>query len=222
MGGINVMRIKITQWILMVTIFSVGSVEAKSSWELSKQTDGIQVYVRNSSNSKIKFFRAVAIMPTRLTSLVAVLEDTTVFPRLFHNCKSAKSLKKVGHNEFYNYIVTAMPWPVSSRDSITQSIISQNKKTKRVDISINAKPNMVPQKKGIVRIKHLVGRWEFTPLKNGMTKVIYELSVVPGGSIPAWLVNLLVIDTPFYTLLKLRKLVKEPIYKNAKRSYILD
>ncbi len=216
------MRIKITQWILMVTIFSVGIVEAKSPWELSKQSDGIQVFVRDSPNSKLKSFRAVVIMPTRLTSLVAVLEDTTVFPRLFHNCKSAKSLKKAGHNEFYNYIVTAMPWPVSSRDSIIQSIISQNKKTKRVDIAINSMPNMVPQKSGIVRIQHLVGRWAFTPLKNGMTKVVYELNIVPGGNIPAWLVNLLVVDTPFYTLLKLRKLVKEPVYKNAKRSYILD
>jgi len=207
---------------VLVAVFSVGIVEAKSAWELSKQTDGIQVYVRDTPNSKLKSFRAVVSIPTRLTSLVAVLEDTTVFPRLFHNCKSAKSLKKVGHNEFYNYIVTGMPWPVSSRDSITQSIISQDKKTKRVVVAINSKPNMLPQKAGIVRIKHLVGRWEFTPLKNGMTKVVYELNIVPGGNIPAWLVNLLIVDTPFYTLSKLRNLVKEPIYKNAKRSYIID
>ncbi len=206
----------------MVTIFSVGIVEAKSPWELSKQIDGIQVYTRDTPNSKLKSFRADVIIPTRLTSLVAVLEDTTVFPRLFHNCKSAKSLKKVGHNEFYNYIVTGMPWPISARDSITQSIVSQDKKTKRVDIAINSKSNMVPQKSGIVRVKHLVGRWEFTPLKNGMTKVVYELNLVPGGNIPTWLVNLLIIDIPFYTLINLRNLVKEPIYKNAKRSYILD
>lgn len=132
------MKIKITLWILMVAIFSVGTAEAKSSWELSKQTDGIQVYVRDTPNSKLKSFRADVIIPARLTSLVAVLEDTSVFPRLFHNCKSAKSLKKVGHKEFYNYIVTGMPWPVSSRDSITLSIFSQNKKTKQVNIAINS------------------------------------------------------------------------------------
>ncbi|MCF6190419.1 MAG: START domain-containing protein [Cocleimonas sp.] len=216
------MRIKITQWVLMIAIFSVGIVEAKSSWELSKQADGIQIYTRDTPNSKLKSFRADVIIPTRLTSLVAVLEDTTVFPRLFHNCKSAKSLKKVGHNEFYNYIVTGMPWPVNSRDLIAHSIISQDRKTKRIDIIINSKSNMVPQKSGIVRVKHLVGRWEFMPLKNGTTKVTYELNLEPSGNIPAWLVNLLIVDTPFYTLLNLRKLVKEPIYMNAKRRYIID
>jgi len=216
------MKIKITLWILMVAIFSVGTAEAKSSWELSKQTDGIQVYVRDTPNSKLKSFRADVIIPARLTSLVAVLEDTSVFPRLFHNCKSAKSLKKVGHKEFYNYIVTGMPWPVSSRDSITLSIFSQNKKTKQVNIAINSKHTLLPQKPGMVRVKHLVGRWEFTPLKDGSTKVVYELSLEPGGKIPAWLVNILIVDTPFYTLSNLRKLVKEPIYKNAKRNYIVD
>jgi len=216
------MKIKLTQWVLMVTIFFAGTVEAKSDWELSKQKDGIQVYVRDMPNSKLKSFRAVVTIPARLTSLVALLEDTTVFPRLFHNCKSAKSLKKVGYNEFYNYIVTGVPWPLSPRDSITQSIISQNKKTKRVNIAINSKFNMVPQKKGIVRVKHVVGHWEFTPSKNGMTKVVYELNLKPGGKIPVWLVNLLIVDMPFYTFSNLRKLVKEPIYKNAKRSYIID
>lgn len=216
------MRIKLTQWILLATIFSVGIVEAKSVWELSKQSDGIQVYVRDTANSKLKSFRGVVTIPTRLTSLVAVLEDTTVFPRLFHNCKSAKLLKKVANNEVYNYMVTGMPWPVNSRDSITQSILRQDKKNKRIDISINSKPKMVPQKAGMVRIKHLVGRWEFVPLKSGETKVTYEVNIAPGGNIPVWLVNLLVVDMPFYTLVKLRNLVKEPIYKNAKRSYIID
>lgn len=216
------MRIKMTQWMVLITIFSIGTVEAKSAWELSKQSEGIQVYVRDTPKSALKSFRGIVTIPARLTTLMAVLEDTKAFPRLFHQCKSAKSLKKVGNKESYTYVLTRMPWPVNPRDSITHSIVSQDKKTKRVDITIHSKPNMVKQKAGVVRVKQLAGRWELMPLKNGMTRVVYELSMEPGGNIPVWLVNMLVVDMPYYTLSNLRKLVKEPVYKSAKRSYIID
>ncbi len=216
------MILRFAKTFFIVTVFISSTAEAKSSWELNKQADGIKVYVRDIPNSKLKSFRGEITIPTRLTSLVAALEDTKVFPRLFHQCKSAKSLKKTGSNEHYNYIVTGMPWPVNPRDSITHSVLRQDKKTKKIDIAVNSKPKMLPEKKGIVRVKHLAGRWEFVPLNNGGVKVVYELSIIPGGKIPTWLVNLLIVDTPFFTLKNLRNLVKEPAYKNAKLGYIID
>jgi len=207
---------------LAFTILSFSSLEAESAWELSKQVDGITVYVRNAPNSELKSFKGVAAIPARLTSLLAAIEDVDAFPQLFYQCKSAKSLKKVGDNEFYNYVVTGMPWPVSSRDSITHSIVSQDKKTKRVNIAINSEPNMIPQKAGIVRIQKLSGYWQLTPLKDGTVEVVYELSIAPGGKIPTWLINLLIVDTPFNTLKNLRELVKKSVYKNAKRDSIID
>lgn len=218
------MNIKFFHWLLMIAVFAVSTVEAKTAWELSKKDDGIEVYTRDTPNSKLEAFRGVMTISTRLSSIAAVLEDTKVFPQLFHQCKSAQLLKskKTGDHEYYNRIVTGMPWPVNPRDSITQSIVSQDKKTKRINISINSKPNMVPEKAGIVRVKHLVGRWELTPLKGGKVRVVYELSIIAGGNIPTWLVNLLIVDSPYFTLLNLSNLVKKPAYKNAKLSHIID
>ena len=38
---------------------------------------------------------------------------------------------------------------------------------------------------------------------------------LPSGKIPKWIVNAMVVDIPFYTLQKLRELVKEAKYVNA-------
>jgi hypothetical protein len=53
-------------------------------------------------------------------------------------------------------------------------------------------------------------------------KITYELSIDPGGNLPKWLVNTLAVDFPFNTLKNLRQLVKKPLYRDAKRSYIIN
>lgn len=207
---------------VIFTVIVSSIVEAENPWKLSRQKDGIVVYVRDTPNSKLKSFKGVVTIPVRLTALVAALQDTKAFPRLFHNCKNARSLKKVGKNESYNYVVTNMPWPVKDRDSIVHSVLKQDKKTKRIRISINSKPKMLAVNKKMVRIQQMSGSWEFIPLKSGNVKVTYELSIMPGGKLPIWLVNVLAVDFPFYTLKNIRELVKTPVYMNAKRSYIID
>ncbi len=81
---------------------------------------------------------------------------------------------------------------------------------------------MVATNANMIRIDKMSGYWGFEPLKDGNVKVTYEMGVDPGGDLPVWLVNALVVDIPFYTLKNLRDLVKTPAYKNAKRSYIID
>jgi hypothetical protein len=81
---------------------------------------------------------------------------------------------------------------------------------------------MLPLKQGMVRIQSLTGQWLLTPLTKGDVSVTYEMSVDPGGNIPKWLVNLMAVDLPFNTLQKLRNIVKEARYVNARMGNIID
>jgi hypothetical protein len=58
-------------------------------------------------------------------------------------------------------------------------------------------------------------QWTITPLKDGSLSLEYQLLVDPGGSVPAWLVNLAVVDGPFETMSALREKVKEKKYQEA-------
>jgi hypothetical protein len=211
---------------MIAALFFTGALEAKNeamnNWQLTKQSEGIIIYVSESPRSALKVFRGVVTIPARLGSLVAVLDDVNVFPKLIHDCKSAKVLKKVIGKESTIYLVTKMPWPVKNRDSIIHSVLTQDKKSKRVLIRMNGKPKAVPFKKGMVRVQHMSGYWDLMPLKNGNTQVTYEMSIDPSGNLPKWLVNTLAVDFPYNTLKNLRNLVKLPAYMNVKNSYIID
>jgi len=217
-----IMNASISRFIVAMLVLMLQVAGAENPWTLSKQENGIAVYVRDIQGSSLQSFKGVMTIPARLTTLVAVLDDTKIYPQLFHNCKSAKLLKKIGDDQAFNYFVTSMPWPVENRDSVVHSVLKQDKNTKKVTISIGSKSEMVAIRPNMTRIKKMSGYWSFEPSKDGKVKITYELGADPGGELPTWLVNALVVDIPFNTLSNLRKLVQEPVYKTAQRSYIVD
>ena len=214
--------------LILSTLFFPSSLKAENIWQLAKQEEGIQVYVRDNPKSSLKVFRGIVILPsTKLSSLVAVLDDVNIMPQLLHNCKSAEILKKEDKLSTTLYIVSKMPWPVKNRDSVVHSVMTQDKNTKRVLIKMRSNPKAVPLKRGMVRVAAMSGYWELMPVmidgkESKKIKVTYELSVDPGGSLPKWLVNTLAVDFPFNTLKNLRQLAKKPVYRNAEHPNIIN
>ncbi len=216
--------------VLITVLLITGPVNAKesskNSWQLTKHEEGIEVYIRNIPNSPLKMFKGIITVPATLSSLVTMLNDTKAMPRLLHNCIRAKKLKEAGPISTI-HLVTKMVWPVKTRDSVVYSVFSQDKKTKKIVITVQAKPNYIPLTKGMVRVQHMSGAWVLMPvIKDGKqtanVKVSYELSINPGGNVPKWMVNALAVDFPFYTLKNLRNLIQLPAYKNAINKNIVN
>jgi hypothetical protein len=67
---------------------------------------------------------------------------------------------------------------------------------------------IVPEKKGIVRMKKAEG---YVLLKSSghNTEIIYVFHSDPGDNIPSWLANSSIANLPFETLSGLRKILKE-------------
>jgi len=212
------MRLLVLSCLLMVT----SLVDANTQWRLDKDEGGIQVYLRDTSGSALKSFKGTMTINRSLSSLLAVLEDINSYPRWLHNCRSAKTLKQVSETELVNYIVTDMPWPVADRDAVVAASRTQNKSNKRVEIKLLAEPKLAAKVAGKVRIEKMRGRWLLTPIAKDKVNVVYEMSIDPGGNIPKWVVNALVVDLPFYTLKKLRKISKEDIYATANIKGIIE
>ncbi len=197
----------------LVLLFSVPLFGAENDWYLEKEEDNIEVFVTKTKGSAVKSFRGVVSVESSLKSVLSVISDASSYPRWLHNCKRATTIKRVGDNEIFNHIVTDMPWPVVDRDSIVHSIKTQNDSTNQVTIKFIAKPEMLDKLPKTVRITDMQGLWELTPLENNKLKILYQVSVDPGGRIPKWLVNSMVVDIPFHTLNNLRRIAKEPQYK---------
>lgn len=192
------------------------------AWELAKEDkdNEIKIYTRKVEGSGFSEYKAVMKIRATLSSLVALVDDIPACPRWIHTCSEGRLLKRVSPKESYTYTVNEAPWPVSDRDAIVLNTVRQEIPKGPVKIDILGVPDYVPEKKGLVRVKMIRGYWLFTPLGEGLTEVVYQIHNDPGGDLPSWLVNTVVVSQPYNTMLNMRKLVEESKYKGATFEFI--
>ena len=192
------------------------------AWDLAKEANNIRVYTRSVEGSSFKEYKGVMQIKATLSSLLALVDDIPAYPKWIHTCVEAKVLKKIDQRESVVYTVNDAPWPVSDRDAVTRNVISQNYETLAVTISILGVPDFVPPEPGLVRVKKLKGFWRFSPLATGSVRVVYQVHNEPGGKLPTWLVNSVVVTQPFRTLLNMKERIKETVYRVKEYEFIKE
>jgi ribosome-associated toxin RatA of RatAB toxin-antitoxin module len=191
-------------------------------WQLKKFEQGISVYTRNSENSKYKELKAVYTIKTSLASIIALLNDVDSYPKWIYRCGSSKLLKQGSDQDLIRYQTVVAPWPVDNRDMIVEVHSRQDEKTGIVYQKVTALPDYMKEIPDHVRIREFRGNWTLTPLENGMVEVQYELLVNPAGSLPAWVVNMAVVDGPFETSVHMKEWLMKEKYQKASFSFIKE
>ena len=153
---------------------------------------------------------------------MALVVDIAAHPAWIHTCTEGRLLKTVSEKETFTYSVNGAPWPVSDRDAVVRNVIQQDPETLEVTITITAFPDYIPEKPYLMRVRKIDGYWSFNPLTNSQVQVIYQVHNEPGGKIPSWLVNSIVITQPYHTLKNMKKRVKVPKYRQAKYDFIKE
>lgn len=184
-------------------------------WQLRKSENGILVYTRTSESSAFKELKSVCHVKTSLSGIVALLNDWDSYPQWVYRCGKSATLKKISETELIHYQTVVAPWPVDSRDFVVNVNMEQDPSTKVVTIVSTCKPAYIPKVAGYVRITEFKASWTLIPQKDGMVEVVYQLLVNPGGYVPAWLVNLAVIDGPYETTLHFKEWVLKKKYQDA-------
>lgn len=203
-------------WLVLVPQNSVFA------WKLAKEGKGITVHTREVDGSNFKEYRAVMNIKASLSSLIALVVDIQAYPSWIHTCREGKLLKRISPKEIYAYTINSAPWPVSDRDAIVHNTIVQDNKDHSVTIRIIGVPEYIPPQKGLVRVKMIDGYWRFTPVEQSMVQVIYQVHNDPGGDLPAWLVNSIVVSQPYNTLANMQKLVLLPKYRDAEFEFVKE
>jgi len=105
---------------------------------------------------------------------------------------------------------------------VAHLITTQDPQTKVVTINGPTVADYVPEKKNIVRVHRSYGKWIISPAGNKTVKVDYTLETDPGGSIPAWLVNMFATKGPMESFRKLKLHLQKPAYQNIHLPFITD
>jgi hypothetical protein len=208
--------------LLLCTICCTSFNDTTNDWVLKKYGNGVAVYNREVPGNTIKELKAVTQLKTTLSSIITLLEDRETYPEWVYKCGKSYQVKKISESDGIYYQNVLAPWPVDNRDFVVLVKVTQDRKTKVVSQTSKVIEGILPEVSGTVRVTEFNALWTLTPLENGMVNCEYQLLVNPGGSLPAWLINLAAIDGPYETTLNLRTWVFKDKYQKSHLSFIKE
>ncbi len=213
---------KIAGLFFLCIILAFKADRLEGAWELKKSESGVTVYTRMAANSNYKELKSVFQVKTSLSSFMSLIGDFESYPKWVYRCGSSKTIKKISNYEYIHYQTVTAPWPVDNRDVVMKIKITQDPVTKMITQRSTAIPDSLPEVKDHVRIRIFNSQWTIVPQKDGILNAEFRLLVEPGGNIPAWLVNLAVVDGPFETNVNLKEWVFKEKYQKAKLPHIKE
>ena len=188
---------------LLLLFICYTSSYSQSVWELEKDASGIQVYTRKVSVSSIKEYKATTLIKTSLKSLVNKIIDGEHLKDWNYKTTKSNLLEKTSDTEYLVYMYNDLPWPAKNRDHISElklDVVS-NSLTK---ISIKSAPKKLKEQKGVIRVVNFSGFWLLEKTKSGV-RVTQQMYGDPGGSLPVFIVNSMLVNAPFNTFKRLKE-----------------
>lgn len=185
-------------------LFPLTFLQAQN-WVFVKEKDGIMLYSKKEQGDVLKSFKGVVNFRSTVEKVSALISDVNNNDWWDENLSEVKVLKIENPQHFQYYLVYDLGWPLSDRDLVVDARVTTDPVTKNYTIYSSALKDAVPEKKDVVRIREYWQRWTVQPMEKGIVRVILEGSANPGGSIPAWLVNSVITDTPYKILKSVRE-----------------
>jgi len=178
---------------------------AAQSWDFIKEKDGIKIYTRTETGKTLKSYKGVAGINApeeKIFNLMEDVNDTDWWDKSLTRIKVL--LYEKGKRAQY-YLVYDLPWPVPDRDLCVDVTISTDPVTGERKINAVALNGVIPELGDKVRIKDYRQTWTIIPAGKELTHIILEGFVDPAGTIPVWISNMLIIESPLKAISRLRE-----------------
>ena len=207
----------------MTVLAAEASGSESDNWNLKRDRDGVQVYTRNVEDSPFDAVRATTIMENiRLSSLVALIMDAEACPNWADRCAASSIHEYISETEQLIYSLNDLPFPVKDRDVLTRTHWSQDPETRAVYLISNATNGIIEEVKGKLRLTEASVSWHFLPQEDGSIQVVNEAHINPGSALPGWIINMLLVETPFETMKAFREEVTSPKYAEAEFEFVTE
>jgi hypothetical protein len=166
------------------------------SWNFIKEKDGVRIYTRKETGKTLKSYMGVADIRAPADRVFALIEDVNHTEWWDKNFNRIKVLKYVKNSMAQYYLVYDLPWPVTDRDLCVDVTVTIDPATGVRKIAAAPLPGVVPEDHDMIRIREYHQTWTIRPAGDGVSHVVLEGYVDPAGTIPDWLSNMLIVDSP--------------------------
>jgi len=180
------------------------SIKAQS-WDFIKEKDGIKIYTRVEDGKSLKSYRGVTSINASVEEIFTVMEDVNNTDWWDKNLTQIRVMLYEKNKRAQYYLVYKLPAPVTDRDLCVDVTITIDKATGERSIDAVSLNGVIAERNDLVRIKEYRQKWTIKPLDKEMTHVVLEGFVDPAGTVPDWISNMLIIETPLNAISGLRE-----------------
>ncbi|HPR33479.1 MAG TPA: hypothetical protein PLK12_15375 [Prolixibacteraceae bacterium] len=180
----------------------------QQDWEKVYDKNGVTVYTRTTERSPFKEFRGETILETTPELLKNIVCDVEKAPEWQYRTAEARLFEREGDTIRYFYRAET-PSFLKSRVAYLKLEILSGSLPGEIILKINNIDPVEPVPESAIVMPFNEGFWKLTPVEKGKTRVILQMLAEPGGALPAWLANLVVVETPVSMFAKLRERIRE-------------
>ncbi|NNM52905.1 MAG: hypothetical protein HKM02_11905 [Pseudomonadales bacterium] len=204
-------------WLMMCAGFLAAEGVHASDWKLARDRHGVQVWKAEVADSPVEAFKARTVVHSSLSGLLALFYDVQDAPRWIDRCSRVQALQRNDAQHEYTLLMeTNMPWPVTDRDAVMKGHWRQDPVTLTLHLRAgDADSAIFPPRPAFVRTRELRSNWTFKPLGHGDVEVTTEGHVNPEGHLPAWVINIVLEESPYNTMRNLQTIIEEPQFQKA-------
>ena len=199
------MRLSITCMVLLV-LFPVA-ILGQAGWKLKREKNGISIYVREQADSPLKEYRARAVLAHPIQQVSEFHSDLERHPEWVFRCTGLAIIEGKGEQKVRYHTTYDIPWPMKDRDLTVEAVITHHAGGKKIESLTEDIMLDYPVEKGVIRMPAYLEWVILEEIDSMNTLFIAEGYADPGGTVPAWLVNMFLVDGIYDSVIKTREIL---------------
>jgi hypothetical protein len=175
----------------MLLLLAGASLSAQQppAWTDAGTTNGVALAYRDNATLDAREIRATVELAASVDRVFAIVCDFSTYQSWLEGIEEARLLTGTPPREYEFYFrYAARDLVVASRD-VAMRVQGGPRENGASGCQWSEIAGRVPEKRGVVRMPLHRGSWTIDPLPGGRARVVYQVAVRPGGSVPAWLVR---------------------------------
>ncbi|MFM2291194.1 MAG: hypothetical protein RIS29_1007 [Bacteroidota bacterium] len=192
-------------WLLMISGLVGVSTASGQNWSFVKEKNEVKIYTRPMEGSGLKACKGVADINATALEVYTLVEDLNHTEWWDENLKIKKMFFYEKNKRARYYLQYNLPYPLVDRDLIAD--VSVRADFDNNVFKIYAKPvsGLVALKKNFVRIQDYQQSWTITANDAHSAHIEMECLLDPGGVVPDWLINMVMVNSPSNSINNIRK-----------------
>jgi hypothetical protein len=187
-------------------ILSIGNpIFGQGNWMLQKEKDGIKISSRHTAASQFNDVRVELDLPGNTDQLAAILLDVNHYKDWSYATKKSILTKQLGPGKLIYYTEIEVPWPATNRYFYASFELKENPAAQSIQVIAVNLPDYSPVPDDLVKVPFTRGVWNITTVSKNIIHVDYVLELNPGGSLPAWMLNLFSTKGPLETFENIKR-----------------